>query len=55
MAPTEKPKEVVIVGASFGGLAAQRELAGRRDVKVKLIDFKDYFEYTPGVRRPVAA
>ena len=51
MKPTEPPKTVVIVGASFGGLAAQRELSGRRDVKVKLIDFKNYFEYTPGVRR----
>ena len=48
--PTEKPRHVVIVGASFGGLAAQRELVGRRDVKVTLIDFKRYFEYTPGVR-----
>ena len=51
MSPNEKPKEVVIVGASFGGLAAQRELSGRRDVTVKLVDFKDYFEYTPGVLR----
>ena len=47
--PNDSPKHVVIVGASFGGLAAQRELAGRRDVKVTLIDFKSYFEYTPGV------
>lgn len=44
-------KHVVIVGASFGGLAAQRELCGRRDVKVTLIDFKNYFEYTPGILR----
>ena len=47
----DKPKDVVIVGASFGGLAAQRELSGRKDVRVTLIDFKDYFEYTPGVLR----
>ena len=47
----ERPKEVVIVGASFGGLAAQRELSGRRDVRVRLIDFKNYFEYTPGALR----
>jgi len=45
----DPPKHVVIVGASFGGLTAQRELSGRRDVKVTLIDFKSYFEYTPGV------
>jgi len=44
-------RHVVVVGASFGGLAAQRELSGRRDVKVTLIDFKNYFEYTPGILR----
>ena len=47
----EATKHVVVVGASFGGLAVQRELSGRRDVKVTLVDFKDYFEYTPGVLR----
>ena len=47
----KKEQHVVIVGASFGGLTAQRELSGRRDVKVTLIDFKDYFEYTPGILR----
>ena len=46
-----RPKHVVIVGASFGGLAAQRELSGRRDVNVTLVDFKSYFEYTPGILR----
>ena len=46
-----KPREVVIVGASFGGLAAQRELSGVDGLKVTLVDFKDYFEYTPGVLR----
>ena len=49
--PGRDAQHVVIVGASFGGLAAQRELSGRRDVKVTLIDFKSYFEYTPGVLR----
>jgi len=44
-------KDVVIVGASFGGLAVKRELAGRRDLDVTLVDFKDYFEYTPGILR----
>lgn len=47
----EKPRHVVIVGASFGGLAAQRSLSGERGVKVTLIDFKSYFEYTPGILR----
>ena len=46
----DSPKpSVVIVGASFAGLWAQRALAGRFDVTV--IDLKDYFEYTPGVLR----
>ena len=45
--PTHQ-KEVVIVGASFGGLAVQRELAGRGDLSVTMVDFKDYFEYTCG-------
>ena len=49
--PKKKEKHVVIVGASFGGLAAQRELSGRPGLKVTLIDFKEYFEYTPGVLR----
>lgn len=46
--PRPRPK-VVIVGASFAGLWAQRELSGRFDVT--LIDMKEYFEYTPGVLR----
>ena len=45
------PQQIVIVGASFGGLAAKRELSHQRNVKVTLIDFKSYFEYTPGVLR----
>jgi len=46
-----EPKQVVIVGASFGGLAALRELSGIRGLKVTLVDFKDFFEYTPGALR----
>ena len=49
--PKKEEKHVVIVGASFGGLAAQRELSGLPGLKVTLVDFKDYFEYTPGVLR----
>jgi len=45
-----KPLEVVIVGASFAGLAALRVL-GHSAVNVTLVDFKDYFEYTPGILR----
>ena len=51
VAPRDKSAHVVVVGASFGGLAVQRELARRRDVRVTLIDFKEFFEYTPGVLR----
>ena len=52
LSPTRKDsKHVVIVGASFGGLTAQRELSGLSGVKVTLVDFKKYFEYTPGVLR----
>ncbi len=50
---TERPRgerdKVVIVGASFAGLEAQRNLS--RDFDVTVVDFKDYFEYTPGVLR----
>jgi NADH dehydrogenase FAD-containing subunit len=40
---------VVIVGASFAGLACARSL--RMDFKVTLVDQRDYFEYTPGILR----
>jgi len=40
---------VVIVGASFAGLACQRLLSN--DFNVTLIDYKSFFEYTPGVLR----
>lgn len=38
-----------MVGGSFAGLWAQRELSDSFDVT--LVDRKDYFEYTPGVLR----
>ena len=40
---------VVIVGGSFAGLWAQRALSDDFDVTV--VDYKDYFEYLPGVLR----
>jgi len=43
-----KPR-VVIVGGSFAALAAYRHLA--RQFRVTLVDFKQYFEYTPGILR----
>jgi len=45
----DKRKKVVIVGASFAGLWSQRNLCNDFDVTV--VDFKEYFEYTPGVLR----
>ena len=49
--PTRK-KHVVIVGGSFAGLVAQRELAEHGDLfDVTVVDTKEYFEYTPGALR----
>ena len=45
---TTKPT-VAIVGGGFSGLWAQRALSD--DYDVTLVDFKDYFEYTPGILR----
>jgi NADH dehydrogenase FAD-containing subunit len=44
---------VVIVGASFAGLAALRILEGKGRGKLDLtvIEPKDHFEYTPGILR----
>jgi NADH dehydrogenase FAD-containing subunit len=46
--PSARPS-VVIVGASFAGLACQRLLSD--DFNVTLVDYKAFFEYTPGVLR----
>ncbi len=40
---------VVIIGGSFSALAAARTL--RDDFDVTIVDFKEYFEYTPGILR----
>lgn len=46
-----KPR-VVIVGASFAGLETQRELSHySNELDITIIDYKTYFEYTPGVLR----
>lgn len=44
-----KRSRVVIVGASFAGLSAQRALSHM--FEVVLIDCKEFFEYTPGILR----
>jgi len=47
--PITQRKRIVIVGASFAGLWCQRNLC--RDFDVTVIDYKRYFEYTPGILR----
>lgn len=50
-AGNNKPR-VVIVGASFAGLTTLRELSHSSDeLDITIIDYKTYFEYTPGVLR----
>ena len=44
-------KTVVVVGGSFAGLAAVRELQNNALFRVILIDQNEYFEYTPGILR----
>jgi NADH dehydrogenase FAD-containing subunit len=54
-APSGHPKRkvrVVIVGASFAGLEVQRTLAKHsNELDITIIDYKTYFEYTPGILR----
>ena len=42
-------RRVLIIGGSFSGLAAGRDLGSH--YLVTIIDAKEYFEYTPGVLR----
>ena len=44
-------QRIVIMGASFAGLWSKRNLSP--DANVTVIDFKNYFEYTPGVLRAI--
>lgn len=45
-------KTVVIVGGSFGGLAALRHLTSHEPgLRVLLVDQREFFEYTPGILR----
>ena len=48
----KKQKRVVIIGAGFAGLTAQRTICEYGDeFDVTVIDMKNYFEYTPGILR----
>ncbi len=45
---------VVVVGASFAGLAVARQLLADghdKPCRVTVVEPRDYFEYTPGVLR----
>lgn len=50
---TPRPRrKVVIIGAGFAGLTAQRSLSDHdEEYDVTVIDMKNYFEYTPGILR----
>ena len=51
---TSGPARIVIVGASFAGLGTYRDLLRHRasdEIEITVIDYKDYFEYTPGILR----
>ena len=49
-----EPVRVVIIGASFAGLATEQSLSsgpnGNR-VEITVVDVKEYFEYVPGILR----
>ncbi len=45
-------RKVAIVGASFAGLEVQRTLAKHsNELDITMIDYKTFFEYTPGILR----
>jgi len=50
---SDGPARIVIVGASFAGLGAYRDLLRHKsdEIEITVIDYKDYFEYTPGILR----
>ena len=53
LSQSQPQKTVVIVGGSFAGLAALRELQSTQEANlhVILIEQREYFEYTPGILR----
>lgn len=47
-------KTVVIVGGNFAGISTLRELLAKKEdmnLKIIMIDQRDYSEYTPGILR----
>jgi len=47
-------ENVVVIGGSFAGCGVLRELCGRKNIHLTLIEPKDFFEYTPGVHHVLA-
>jgi NADH dehydrogenase len=45
--PDTDQKRVVIIGGGFGGMTLARELAGRREFQVVLIDKNNYYQFQP--------
>lgn len=51
---SEKRSRVVIVGASFAGVSAYRDLirhSRRGELEITIIEYKAFFEYVPGILR----
>ncbi len=48
-------KKVVIIGGGFAGALASKKLEKHTNIKIILIDTKDYFEFTPSVLRTIVA
>jgi NADH dehydrogenase len=53
MNKAQNPKQVVIIGGGFGGIAVAKELARAKEVSVTLITKNPYFEYYPALYKLV--
>lgn len=53
MNKAQNPKQVVIIGGGFGGIAVAKELARAKGVSVTLITKNPYFEYYPALYKLV--
>ncbi len=53
MNKAQNPKQVVIIGGGFGGIAVAKALARAKGVSVTLITKNPYFEYYPALYKLV--